>query len=250
MGRRRRILRFDAAGVWGHDRIMWFDPPATPTPWDDAIRHLLGADDRLARVIHRVGPCTMAPRRDYFVALCKAIFSQQLSTVVAATIFSRFRDLFPNRRPTPELVLRAIAADPETVRRCGLSRPKLAYIKDLAEHFASGAIPTRRLCRMSDQEVIDALVSVKGVGRWTAEMFLMFVLNRPDVLPVDDLGVRVGVQDIFGLPQRPTPKEVLALAEPWRPYRSIATWYVWRRNANADVTPIVAVKEKSIRQSR
>jgi DNA-3-methyladenine glycosylase II len=218
---------------------MWFDAPSRPTPWDSAIRHLAQADPRLAKVIQRTGPCTLAPRRDYFVALCKAIFSQQLSTVVAASLFKRFRNEFPNRRPTPALLHKGLTNDAEFFRRCGLSRQKAAYLLDLSEHFVSNRIPTRKLSRMSDEEVIEALVAVKGVGQWTAEMFLMFVLNRPDVLPVDDLGLREGVREIFELKTRPAPKEVIAMCQHWRPYRSIATWYVWRRNSKADATPIV-----------
>ena len=211
---------------------MWFDAPEANSRWDQAAVHLARADARLGAIIERVGPCTLSPRRDYFVALCKAIFSQQLSTTVAATLFGRFRDQFPGRRPTPAGMLKAMAGDPEFVRKCGLSRAKTIYLRDLAEKLASNQIPTRRLARMEDEQIIEALVAVKGVGRWTAEMFLMFVLNRPDVLPVDDLGLRVGVQDVFGLPHRPLGKEIAALAEPWRPYRSIATWYIWRRNTS------------------
>jgi DNA-3-methyladenine glycosylase II len=118
------------------------------------------------------------------------------------------------------------------MKRVGLSRQKAAYLEDLAEHFISNRIPTRRLARMADEEVIEALVAVKGIGRWTAEMFLMFVLNRPDVLPVDDLGLREGARDVFGLGARPTAKELIAMGEAWRPYRSIATWYLWRRTTN------------------
>ncbi|HZL37677.1 MAG TPA: DNA-3-methyladenine glycosylase [Tepidisphaeraceae bacterium] len=207
---------------------MWFDLPGSPARWQEAARHLSRADPRLAAVIRRVGPCTLAPRRDYFVALCKSIFSQQISVKVAAVLFARFQNEFPARRPTPALALKALAAE-GALGRCGLSRQKALYLNDLADHFISNRIPTRRLCRMSDEEVIEALVAVKGIGRWTAEMFLMFVLNRPDVLPVDDLGLREGVREIYGLAVRPTAKELTALAEPWAPYRSIGTWYVWRR---------------------
>ena len=185
-----------------------------------------------------MGPCTLAPRRDYFVVLCKSIFSQQISTAVAATLFGRFRDLFPGRRPTPALVLAKLAGEDEAVlRHCGLSRQKKTYLLDLAEHFATGQIPTRKLARMGDEEIIESLVRVKGVGRWTAEMFLIFVLNRPDVLPVDDLGLREGVRDVHGLAERPAAAAVRALAEPWRPWRSIATWYLWRRDAAAVCRP-------------
>src|SRR5665213_435686 len=210
---------------------MWFEPAQDTTPWNTATKFLSKADPRFAEIIRRVGPCTLAPRRDYFVALSKAIFSQQLSTVVAASMFNRFRDLFPNRRPTPSLLLAALERDPQILRSCGSSRAKSVYLTDLADHFVANRIPTRKLAAMTDEQVIEALVAVNGVGRWTAEMFLIFVLNRPDVWPVDDLGLRVGVQEIFKLPARPTPKQVIELGEAWRPYRSVATWYIWRRNA-------------------
>ena len=121
-------------------------------------------------------------------------------------------------------------ADLQVLRHCGLSRQKAAYIRDLATRFAAGSVPTRRLSAMADEAVIDALVEVKGIGRWTAEMFLIFVLNRPDVLPVDDLGLREGVRALYGLPARPSAARLTELCERWRPYRSIATWYVWRRD--------------------
>lgn len=146
----------------------------------------------------------------------------------AAVLFGRFRDAFPNRRPTPRRVGEFLAGDPEQVRACGLSRQKMIYLADLARHFEEGLIPTRRFSRMSDEEIIESLTQVKGVGRWTAEMFLIFVLNRPDVLPVDDLGLRVGAGKVLGLSHRPTPREVTAAAEPWKPWRTLATWYIWR----------------------
>jgi DNA-3-methyladenine glycosylase II len=200
--------------------------------WAPAQAHLRAASPAMARVIDHVGPCTLAPRKDYFVVLCKAIFTQQISTAVATVLFQRFRLLFPSQRPTPRLVLElmdsASNGDGELLRRCGLSRQKRTYVRDLAEHFVTGQIPTRRLATMSDDDVIDALVKVKGIGRWTAEMFLIFTLNRPDVLPVDDLGLRKGAQRLFNLRATPEGKKLTKLAEPWRPYRSIATWYIWR----------------------
>ena len=211
---------------------MWFNPADSANGWKPAMKHLSRADNRLARIIRRVGPCTLHPRRDYFVTLCKSIYSQQLSVKVAATLFGRFRDQFPARRPTPARVREYLLTEGEAgSRRVGLSRAKASYILDLSDHFLSNRIPTRRLSSMSDEQVIEALVEVKGIGRWTAEMFLMFVLNRPDVLPVDDLGLREGVREVFELAKRPTPKEVIALGEPWKPYRSIATWYIWRRHS-------------------
>ena len=210
---------------------MWFDVPKVTCDWTQGARHLARVDPTLRRVIGRVGPCTLAPRRDYFVALCKAIYAQQISTKVATVLFGRFRQQFPNRRPTPELVLQLLNGPESNLRLCGLSRQKAVYLADLARHFVDGRIPTRKLSRMSDDQVIDALVNVKGIGQWTAEMFLIFVLNRPDVLPVDDLGVREGVREMYGLHGRPTADELIAIGEPWRPFRSIATWYVWRRNS-------------------
>jgi DNA-3-methyladenine glycosylase II len=226
---------------------LWFDRPPGRPDWSVAESHLGRVDPALRAVIERVGPCTLAPRRDYFVVLCKAIFTQQISTAVATTLFGRFRDLFPLRRPTPAravtLLEQGIGKDgtPDAqLRACGLSRQKASYVLDLARHFSDGRIPTRRLAGMPDEAVIDALVGVRGIGRWTAEMFLIFTLNRTDVLPVDDLGLRDGMRAVYGLPQRPTVAEMVAWAEPWRPYRSIATWYMWRRDVrtNALASPL------------
>ncbi|QOV92327.1 DNA-3-methyladenine glycosylase 2 family protein [Humisphaera borealis] len=209
---------------------MWFEPPPTAPDWSVAVRHLKKADPRLAAVIRRVGPCTLAPRGDPFVALCQSIYSQQISTAIATLLFGRFRKHFRGGKPTPAAVVRLFETTPfEQLKACGLSRQKHAYIRDLADHFVARKIPVRKLPAMSDEEVIDALTAVNGIGRWTAEMFLMFVLNRPDVLPVDDLGLREGVREIYDLPARPKAIEVTRLAEPWRPWRSIATWYLWRR---------------------
>lgn len=191
--------------------------------------HLGRADPAMKQLIRRVGPCTLVPRRDYFVVLCKSIYTQQISTKIATILYGRFAELFPRRRPTPERVVELLTnGHIETLKRCGLSRQKRAYILDLARHFADGRIRTRRLARMDDAEVIETLTAVNGVGRWTAEMFLIFVLNRPDVLPVDDLGLREAVKRVYGLKDRPTPSVVRDLGERWRPYRTIATWYLWR----------------------
>ena len=211
---------------------MWFEKRSVRPKWAPAITHLSKIDPRLGAVIRRVGPCTLAPRRDYFVVLCKAIFTQQISTAVATVLFGRFRELFPRRRPTPAAVLEVLKGEkPEVLRHCGLSRQKAAYLQDLAQHFLDNRIPTRRLASMDDEAVIEALVNVKGIGRWTAEMFLIFVLNRPDVFPVDDLGLAEGVRDVCGLDERPGKKALLAIGEKWRPWRTVATWYLWRRDA-------------------
>lgn len=209
---------------------MWFDQTEADDCWTAGARHLAGVDPKLRKIIRKVGPCTLRPRRDYFVVLCKAIYAQQISTRVAAVLFARFRQRFPGKRPTPLLTLSLLDGDPALLKTCGLSRQKTKYLRDLAEHFHAGKIATRRLSTMTDQQVIDALIRVHGIGRWTAEMFLMFVLNRADVLPVDDLGLRDAVREVYGLDHRPTTKELTLLAEPWRPWRSLATWYLWRRN--------------------
>jgi DNA-3-methyladenine glycosylase II len=193
-----------------------------------AIEHLR-RDPKMRKIIQRVGVCTIKPRRDYFVALCKSIYSQQLSTKIATILFGRFCEAFPRKKPTPKLVAELLRLESdERVKRCGLSRQKKAYLIDLADHFASGKIATRKLARMSDEEVIEALTMVKGVGRWTAEMFLIFVLNRPDVWPVDDLGLQEAMKRAFKLPHRPRPKELIPMGDHWRPHRSLATWYLWR----------------------
>ena len=202
---------------------MWF-PAEAKREWGEAISHL-SKDAVMRRVIARVGECTLAPRRDYFVALCQAIFTQQVSTAVATVLFGRFRSLFPRRRPTPEGVL---ALSDEELKPAGLSRQKKAYLRDLAAKFAGGDVPTRRFGRMADEEIIQSLLPVKGIGRWTAEMFLIFVMNRPDVLPVDDLGVRKGFQTFYGLKEMPSAAKMQRIAEPWRPWRTVGTWYLWK----------------------
>jgi DNA-3-methyladenine glycosylase II len=196
--------------------------------WTRARRHLQ-RDPVLRDVIAAVGPCALRPRRDHFVLLCKSIYSQQISAAVAAVLFARFRERFPRKRPTPRLVLDLLGNGPEAqLKGCGLSRQKKEYLIDLSKHFLSGAIPNHRLSQLGDQEVIDALTAVKGIGRWTAEMFLIFVLNRPDVLPVDDLGLQRAIKSAYRLERRPKAEEITRLGELWRPYRTVAAWYLWR----------------------
>jgi DNA-3-methyladenine glycosylase II len=209
----------------------------TPAPadWNASRRHLSKCDPVMRMVLKRVGPCKLQPQRDYFAFLCKSIYSQQISTIVAAKLFASFRELFPRGRPTPQLVKAALSGQKGVPEPRGLSRQKKAYLLDLAEHFLAGKIPSRRLSKLGDEEVIAALVGVHGIGRWTAEMFLIFVLNRPDVLPVDDLGLRIGVQKAYSLRERPTAEEVRKIAECWQPHRTLGTWSLWR---------YLAVKEK------
>lgn len=190
-----------------------------------ATAHLTAADPRFAGLIARVGPYRPIITRDPFIALAGSITHQQVSMAAAATIFRRLCDLCPRRRPTPVAVA---ALRKPALRRAGLSRQKAAYLHDLAAHFNAGRLSAARLRRLPDEDVIDAVTQVHGIGRWTAEMLLIFSLERPDVWPVDDLGLRKAMQRFLDLPAAPSPKSLHAPAEPWRPYRSVATWYLWR----------------------
>ena len=208
---------------------MWFEQDAAGT-WVEAERHLAACDAVMPRLVEAAGPCTLAPQRDVFVVLVKSIFSQQISTAGAATLFRRFKAELPGGRVTPPKVLAALTGglDDETIRRCGISRQKRAYLIDLSERVVAGDLKLARLRRLDDEAVIAELTRVKGVGRWTAEMILMFCLARPDVLPIDDLGAQEGAKRAYGLAERPKGAAFVELAEPWRPWRTVATWYLWR----------------------
>jgi DNA-3-methyladenine glycosylase II len=185
-------------------------------------------DPVLATVIRVIGPCLLADRqrKDHLTALCGAIVSQQLSTKAAATIFARFLALFPEHAiPGPEAIA---ALDDATLRGVGLSGQKVGYLRDLCLRLADGRLQLRELDTLDDEAVIERLVAVKGFGRWTAEMFLMFRLHRPDVLPVGDLGIVNAVRRLYGLRTRPNPKRLMKLGDAWRPYRSVACWYLWQ----------------------
>ena len=192
-----------------------------------AVNHLKRVDPKLAKVIARVGPCRFGRINDHthFYHLVRAIVYQQLSWKAAATIHRRFIELFDSSTPRPEAVA---AESEERLRSAGLSRQKASYIKDLARKVADGEIPLDGIDALPDHEVIEVLTKVKGIGVWSAQMFLMFRLGRPDVLPVLDLGIRKGVQLTFGLRSMPSPKRVLKIGKPWSPYSTIASWYLWR----------------------
>ena len=192
-----------------------------------AVAHLKRVDPVLREVIVRVGPCRFAPRAEgtHFDALVRAIVYQQLSGKAAATIHGRVRDHFGGRDPLPAELL---ATPDEPLRAAGLSRQKLGYLRSLAEHVEAGALPLDVIHTLDDEAVIQALVDVKGIGRWTAQMFLMFRLGRLDVLPELDLGVQKGIQLAYGRRTLPTPKQVLRIGAAWAPYRSVASWYLWR----------------------
>jgi DNA-3-methyladenine glycosylase II len=191
-----------------------------------ALAHLRAADPILAAVIDRVGPCRLEATADgsHFGALARSIIYQQLSGKAAATIHGRFLALFDGE-PTPERVL---DTPDEALRAVGLSRQKVAYMRDLATHIQDGRLPLDAIALLEDDALITAMTGVKGVGRWTAQMFLMFRLGRLDVLPELDLGVQKGVMLAYRLESLPKPKELTAIGEKWRPYRSIAAWYWWR----------------------
>jgi len=204
-------------------------PPPTKTvdpraQFERARRKLLASDPRLAAVIKRTGRVRpdFTPR-DPLAALVRALVSQQLSTKAAATIHGRVMDLMPSL--TADHILKV---DPADLRAAGLSGQKVTYLRDLAAHVADKRLDLSSLQHKSDNEVIEAIVAVKGFGVWSAQMFLMFCLHRPDVLPTGDLGIVKGMQNVLGLKRRPAVRTMERAAQAWQPYRSIACWYVWR----------------------
>jgi 3-methyladenine DNA glycosylase/8-oxoguanine DNA glycosylase len=213
-----------------------------------AIAHLSSVDRKLARIIAKAGPCALQPENTHsiFDALLESIIYQQLNGKVAAIITERVKGLFPDntRRirtrhgeaaafPTPEQILAAI---PELLRSAGLSQAKMLAIRDLAAKTLDGTVPSvREAHKLSDDELVERLTAVRGIGRWTVEMLLIFRLGRPDVLAVDDYGVRKGFAKMHRMDELPKPKELQALGEKWRPHRSVACWYLWRAAGMKDL---------------
>jgi DNA-3-methyladenine glycosylase II len=197
------------------------------TDYTEAVATLTRRDPALRTIVELVGPCTMGEgrvRRPHFAELARAICYQQLAGPAARTIHGRFEALFDGY-PTPHAVL---AISDEALRGAGLSAAKAASIRDLAVRVDAGEVKLARMSRLPDDEIVRELTLVRGIGRWTAEMFLMFQLGRPDVWPVDDLGVRKGYGRIYELPEMPTARDLEPLGEPFRPYRSVVAWYCWR----------------------
>ena len=188
--------------------------------------HLASVDPVLATIISAAPLPTFSPHKNYYQALVESIISQQLSVKAAATISNRFKELFTSDFPTPEDILEK---DVETYRSVGLSRQKAAYIRDLAEKIIDGTVRFDTLEALTNQEIIDELIQIKGVGVWTVHMFLMFCMGRFDVLPTGDLGIRISLQKLYGLSERPGDTEIEAIARTnhWHPYESIASWYAW-----------------------
>jgi DNA-3-methyladenine glycosylase II len=208
----------------------------TPEAYQTARRVLMRRDPVLGAAIKSIGPCGMADRqrKDHLSALVGAIVSQQLSTKAAATIFGRLVALFPDNRITDAA---AIAARTDAqLRAAGLSGQKVSYLRDLSARLLDGRLNLDQLDRLPDEAVIERLIAVKGFGRWTAEMFLMFRLHRPDVLPVGDLGIVNAIQRLYRLRKRPDPKRILKMGEAWRPYRSVACWYLWQTLRNTPIS--------------
>lgn len=190
-----------------------------------AIAALTAGDARLGRVIASIGDFRPIIMPNPFVALIGSILQQQVSMSSAAATFKRLKALCPRQRLTPAALQ---ALTPETLRAAGLSRQKAQYVHNVAAAFAAGHLSGAKLRKMTDDEVIAATTALKGIGRWTAEMLLMFCLERPDVWPVDDLGLKKGVRAFLGTTELPAVAAMNALAEKWRPYRTYATWYLWR----------------------
>jgi DNA-3-methyladenine glycosylase II len=208
---------------------------------NSTAKRLAATDPTMAALIERIGPINLKTRlrrrseerpADAYGALLRAIVGQQLSTKAARTIYGRILERFGGRTPAPDQLLDADQAD---LRAAGLSGRKVEYVRDLAAHVISGELELDRLEQLSDAEAIEEIVAVRGLGVWTAEMFLLFHLERPDVLSGGDLGIRKAVQIEYGLEEMPAPARVLEIGEPWRPHRSLASLYLWESLANAPV---------------
>jgi DNA-3-methyladenine glycosylase II len=200
----------------------------TPEWWDEATRHLARRDKVLRRLIRRFPDPDLASRGNAFQTLARSIVGQQISVKAAQSIWGRFAKCVGRMTPA------RVAARPDAdLRACGFSGQKVAYVKDLASRFASGEIRPRRWARMDDEAIIEELVVVKGIGRWTVEMFLIFHLQRPNVLPVDDLGLRRAMERAYNGGEPLGKDEMRAIGEPWAPWCSAGTWYLWRSLDNA-----------------
>lgn len=195
----------------------------------DAIQYLCKADCNLEKIIKLVGKYSIKIRNDPFQSLVESIIYQQLAGTAANAIYNRFINYYNNKQLTPTRILNSPNVN---LKKVGLSSRKIDYLKDLASHVYDGRINLEELPKMNDEEIINKLVNVKGIGRWTSEMFLIFSLGRQDVLPVTDLGVRKAIQKVYSLSELPKPNTIREIAKPWRPYRSIATWYLWKSLSN------------------
>jgi DNA-3-methyladenine glycosylase II len=192
----------------------------------NAVRYLSKVDPQLGILIRTIGKYSIKIRANAFQSLVESIIYQQLTGSAANVIYGRFIKYYNNVMPTPMEIIST--SDIELKSKVGLSSKKVQYLKDLSTRVVEQKLDLDLLSTMSDEEVINQLIQVKGIGRWTAEMFLIFCLGRPDVLPVTDLGIRKAMQKIYSIPELPKPAEMLAIAQPWRPHRTVATWYLWK----------------------
>jgi DNA-3-methyladenine glycosylase II len=201
--------------------------PGTPEYWDDACKHLAKRDRVLKRLIPQFGEARLASRGDAFTTLARSIVGQQISVKAAQAVWDRFAAAVggPSTHLSPDAVLTLAVADQ---RAAGLSQRKCEYLGDLAARFADGRVHATQWAQMDDEAIIEELVAVRGIGRWTAEMFLIFHLMRPDVLPLDDLGLIKGISLNYFSGEPVSRSDAREVAEPWAPYRSVATWYIWR----------------------
>ena len=198
----------------------------------EPVKYLTKADPQLAGVIKTVGKYSIKIRTNAFQSLVESIIYQQLAGSAANIIYTRFINHYNNVLPKPMQIIST--SDIELKSKIGLSSNKVQYLKDLSTKVEQGKINLELLSTMSDEEVIAELTLVKGIGRWTAEMFLIFCLGRPDILPVTDLGIRKGVHKLYSLPELPKPAELLAISQPWRPHRTVASWYLWKSLSKFD----------------
>lgn len=220
----------DPVAPTGRPRPARSSRPAPPSRLDgatvdEACRRLRRRDRALGALIRRAGPCAIRPAGHPYAGLVRAVLRQQLAGSAAAAIERRFHARFGGRLPSAAVLF---ATPDEELALAGLSRQKRAAVRDIARAFSTGELDARRLRSAPDDEVVAAVTALRGVGEWTAHMLLMFTFGRPDVLPVGDYGVRKGAMRLYGLPSLPGRPELEALAEPWRPFRSVASWYLWR----------------------
>lgn len=197
-------------------------------PHQPAIKHLAKADPVMRRLMKEIGTCTLDPQqaRQPFESLVRAIAHQQIHGKAAEAILGRFIGLYPGKFPKPGDI---IETETDAMRGCGFSMSKIAAIRDIAAHTLSGTVPTlARIKKMPDEEILQRLIQIRGVGRWTVEMMLIFQLGRPDILPIDDFGVRNGFRIAYKLDAMPKPREVLQHGAIWQPFRTVASWYLWR----------------------
>ncbi len=198
---------------------------STSEVYSKARRHLARRDPVLKLIVRELGTCTLVPDPDHFALLVRSIVSQQISTRAAKAISARLKEAMGRKGVTPAAILNASTP---TLRGAGLSANKVLALRDLAEKVRDRTVPLTKLRELEDEEVIERLIEVRGIGRWTAQMFLIFSLGRLDVLPVDDFGLRAEVQKHYQMPELPGKPALTELGEPWKPYRSVATWYMWR----------------------